>query len=167
VLHGNPGRRPLNASELLPVAPSSCDPPGHLTEQKEAWRYAIDPAPPGLLRSLDLTLLEIWVVHLDLHRRAAAALFTANARLVNEHAGAAPMPNRHIAVMRNAAMILSRLASELGLSPCSRSRVVAVGGRVSVVPTEERDKPALSLEQYLANAPPVQLFRDRKTSRRQ
>jgi P27 family predicted phage terminase small subunit len=150
------------------VAPSSYAPPGHLTEdQKEAWRYAIDHAPPGLLRSLDLALLEVWVVHLDLHRKAAAELFASKSKLVNERDGAAPMPNRHIAVMRNAAMVLSRLACELGFSPSSRSRVVTPGGERSVVSADQLDKPATSLEQFLANAPAVQLFRDRRTSRRQ
>ena len=89
VLHGNPGRRPLNASEPVPAAPLSCEPPDHLTvDQKEAWRYAFNHAPPGLLRSLDLALLELWAVHLDLHRKAAAALFASEAGLVDERAGA-------------------------------------------------------------------------------
>jgi phage terminase small subunit len=115
-------------------------PPGHLTEdQKEAWRYAIDHAPLGLLRSLGLALLDVWVVHLDLHRKAAAELFAPKSKLVNERDGAAPMPNRHIGVMRNAAMVLSRLACEVGFPPSSRSRVVTPAGERSMVPADQLD----------------------------
>jgi phage terminase small subunit len=135
-------------------------------DQKEAWRYAINHSPPGLLRSLDLSLLELWVVHLDLHRKAAAELFASESRLV-ERSGAAPMPNRNIGVMRNAALVLCRLAGEMGFSPASRSRVAATGGEVSVIPTDEKDKPPMSLELFLAKRPAVPSFPQRRPSRRQ
>ena len=162
-LHGNPSKRRLNAREPVPATPASCDPPEHLTEdQKKIWRDAIDNAPPGLLRSLDLAVLELWTVHFSLHRRAAAEVF-ASAKLVT----ASSMPNRHIGILRNSAAILSRLAGELGFSPASRTRVVAEDrADVSVATSGKKDKPPMTLEQYIASAPPRPSFQYRKASRR-
>jgi phage terminase small subunit len=108
----------------------------------------------------------LWVTHLDLHRKAAAELFASEARLVNEREGAAPMPNRHIGVMRNAALVLCRLAGEMGFSPASRSRVTGAGREISAISTDEKDEPRMSIEQYLANAPAVSPFPDGRGSRR-
>jgi P27 family predicted phage terminase small subunit len=166
VLHGNPSGRPLNAKEPKPVVPSSYDPPEHLTRgQRKIWREAIASAPLGLLRSLDLAVLELWCVHLELHRKAAAELF-ASETLVHER-GAASMPDRRIGIMRNSAAVLARLSSELGFSPTSRSRVVAEDrADVSVATSGKKNKPPMTLEQYIASAPPRPSFQYRKASRR-
>jgi P27 family predicted phage terminase small subunit len=159
-LHGNPGRRRLNAREPVPAAPKSYDPPDHLTEdQKTIWRNAIANAPVGLLRCLDLAVLELWVTHMALHRRAAAEVFAA-AKLVTARKGAAPMPNRHLGIMKNSAAILARLAGELGFSPASRSRVEAAPGAEALPAPAggKKAKPAMTLQEYLDSAPPRPRF---------
>ena len=51
------------------------EPPEYMTEgAKSAWRYALECAPPQLLRRLDMSVLEIWACAADLYRQAQAGI---------------------------------------------------------------------------------------------
>jgi hypothetical protein len=72
-LHGVEPRR-INHHEPIPehgLPPS----PTHFTqEQAELWNYAVQSAPPGMLKSPDVGLLEAWCVAYSIHRAATAEL---------------------------------------------------------------------------------------------
>jgi phage terminase small subunit len=47
------------------------EPPDYMPEGgKAAWRYALECAPPHLLKKLDMSVLEIWACAADLYRKA-------------------------------------------------------------------------------------------------
>jgi len=160
VLHGNPGGRKLNIDEPVPREPLADAPETLTEEQAESWRYVMRHAPPGLLRSLDRTLLTLWVQHEERHARAAAQVAEMG-DMVKFPGIPMPMPNPYLRVMNQQALILIKLASEMGFTPASRARVASasaeghpVSSPASVPLARSKNKP-LPLDQYLASAPPV------------
>lgn len=121
LLEGNPGRRPLNHAEPVPVGDLS-EPPEWLNDsQKEGWAYAIASAPPGLLKRIDRTLLTIWVVAEDLHREASEAVTIGGAIITTRNGEVAQNP--YMTVMNRQVPVMLKAASELGFTPASRSRI--------------------------------------------
>jgi len=119
---GNPGKRRLNENEPHPEGELS-DPPEWLTpEQKEGWRYAIEHAPPGLLKRLDRSALTVWVVAEDLHRQATQAVARFGLITRSPKQGE-PMQNPYLPIINKQAQIMMKAAAELGFTPSSRSRV--------------------------------------------
>jgi P27 family predicted phage terminase small subunit len=122
-LHGVETRR-INNDEPIPRSGvSPC--PSHFTpEQAELWNFALANAPPGMLKSLDIGLLEAWCVAYSIHRAATAELTRQGTITVvgvknPDRRVAAP----HIGIINRTAALLSRLSSELGFTPVSRSRI--------------------------------------------
>ena len=123
ILHGVEGRR-INRRE--PIPRSGLPPcPQHFTpEQAELWDFAVANAPPGMLKSLDMAVLEAWCVAYSIHRAATAELSREGVITVPgikdpDRRVAAPQ----IGIINRTAALLSRLSSELGFSPSARSRV--------------------------------------------
>src|SRR5262245_20159876 len=116
------GKGKVNRREPQPVGDLR-EPPAHFdAEMRDAWSYAIEHAPPGLLKRLDSSVLETWVTAHVLYRRALAA--------INQHGMTATTPSgyevqsAHVAILNKQAMILLKTIDHLGFSPASRSRVV-------------------------------------------
>jgi P27 family predicted phage terminase small subunit len=154
-LHGRPGHHRMNRAE--PVPPGALDePPAWLTvEQAAGWRYALDNAPPGLLRRLDRGVLTIWVVAEDMHRRAAQLLERHNGESLMMSQGEQLYPSSYLSIMSKQAMLMLKAVSELGFSPSARVRVYAQPtGALSVRSATGTHGPVVSLAEYIANAPP-------------
>ena len=99
------------------------DAPDHLTaEQKEIWNDAIQNAPSGLLKPLDWSVFEVWVVASHTHRVAAEKVQTMG-QIVKSPSGY-PIVNPFLSSMNKQAAIMIKAASELGFSPTARSRIV-------------------------------------------
>jgi P27 family predicted phage terminase small subunit len=154
-LHGNPGHR-KKQSEPVPTGALADDaPPAWLSaEQREAWKYALDHAPPALLRRIDRGVLTGWVVVEDLLRRASEAVNQGGLMArVSDVTLAVPAPAVGIVLKATAAM--ARLASELGFSPAARARVYA-GSQPRPEPPvvraggKRRDNDPIPLAEYLA-----------------
>lgn len=126
VISGNPGKRPLNDAEPMPAgelveAPAwfhDAAKPEYLIE----WRKALAAAPPGLLRSLDESMLVTWVVAKVLHAEAAQKVMQYGA-LIKTPVTGAPMQSPYISIMNRQAAVMHRASAEMGFSPSSRSRV--------------------------------------------
>jgi P27 family predicted phage terminase small subunit len=124
LITGNPGKRPLNDAEPIPVGELT-DPPAWMTDsQKEGWRYAIDHAPKGLLKKLDRSVLAVWVVAEDLHRQASEfigkkGLAGLLARTSNDTLIQGPM----VGILNKQAQVMLKAAEQLGFTPASRSRI--------------------------------------------
>ena len=146
-LHGttNATRHKNRARE--PEAPGDplAEPPDWLTDgQKDAWHYAIEHAPRGLLKPIDRTVLLIWVEAEDRHRRAAMAQAALDARapglqLVMPRSrgagrGTELVESPYVRIIARAAETLLRATAELGFSPAARPRLA--GG------ASEPEKPA-------------------------
>lgn len=122
VVAGNPGKRPINDAEPIP-AEELVDAPGWMNaEQQEVWRQAIRQAPPGLLRSLDESVLAIWVVAAVMHRDAAQRVARVGT-MVRAPGSGYPMQNPYLAVVNKQAQIMLKAAAEMGFTPSARSRV--------------------------------------------
>lgn len=137
VVAGNPGRRPLNEDEPIPVG-DLADAPEWMTEtQKVGWRYAIEHAPLGLLKRLDRSVLVVWVVAEDLHRDAAEKVARFGSVIKMPGTGI-PVASPYVGVLNKQAALMMKAASEMGFTPVARSRVKTENsGRRSDNPFEE------------------------------
>lgn len=119
---GNPGRRPLNKREPKPVG-NLVEVPDWLTQsQIKIWERAIQSAPAGLLKSLDESILLVWVIAKDLHREASMHIAQFGMMTETPNTGE-PIQNPYLAVVNKQAQIMMKAAAEMGFTPSSRSRV--------------------------------------------
>jgi P27 family predicted phage terminase small subunit len=122
LISGNPGKRPLNDAEPIPLGDLS-EPPDWLTEsQKAGWNYAIEHAPACLLKKLDRSALVVWVVAEDLHRQASENVAKYGILTEAPNTGY-PMQSPYLPVVNKQAQIMLKVAEQLGFTPASRSRI--------------------------------------------
>jgi P27 family predicted phage terminase small subunit len=99
------------------------EPPEYMSEgAKAAWRYALESAPPGLLKKLDMSILEVWAQAADLYRKAQAGLAKTGLLVKAPNTGV-PMQSPYLAIANKQAQIMAKAATEMGFTPASRSRV--------------------------------------------
>lgn len=122
LLTGKRGKLPINKKEPKPKG-DLFTPPEHLNDgQKKEWTYIIANAPKGMLKRLDRSALESYVVAVDLHRQAVIAV-NKSGLIVASPKKKEPMQNPYLAILNKQALIIQRAIGELGFSPSSRSRV--------------------------------------------
>lgn len=98
-------------------------PPHWLNErQKEIWRYALQQAPPGLLKLLDASIFTTWVVASDMHAEAVQKVNKLG-QMVKSPVSKTPMQNPYVGIMNKQATLMMKAASEMGFTPSSRTRV--------------------------------------------
>ena len=111
------------------------EPPDYMPEgAKAAWRYALECAPPALIRKLDMSVLEIWACAADLYRQAQAGIGKTGLLVKAPHSGV-PMQSPYLAIANKQAQIMTKAAIEMGFTPASRSRISIPNER----PGEELD----------------------------
>lgn len=97
--------------------------PEHFSsDQKAIWDYAVSHAPSGVLRNIDLSILEIWVTAYVLYREALQRLGTSG-QVITTKTGY-PITNPFMVNMNKQAGIMIKTAAEMGFTPSSRSRIV-------------------------------------------
>ena len=112
----------MNKNEPMPTG-DLVDPPEWMSEsQKAGWNYAIANAPRGLLKKLDRSVLTVWVVAEDLHRRASEQVDKFGILTKAPHTGQ-PMQSPFLPVVNKQAQIMLKAAELLGFTPASRTRV--------------------------------------------
>ena len=122
---GNPGHRPLNLDEPDPSG-DLVEPPAWFSDrQRVLWGQAIRDAPPGLLRLLDSSVLEIFVVAKSVHEKAA--LKVAQYGAVVKGPDGAHMRSPYVGILNQQSAVMLKCAAELGFTPSSRSRVKVRG----------------------------------------
>jgi len=101
------------------------EPPEYMSDTaKEAWRYAIENAPPGLLSSLDAAVLERWANCAGLYREALAKINRAGvAGMIIKTPSGILRRSPLMDVIRDLALEMKSYESEMGFTPASRSRV--------------------------------------------
>lgn len=172
-IRGNPGKRKMPDEPEVPGDLST--PPRHLNAvQKAAWTYAIENAPRGLLRKIDRTMLAAWVVAESLHYEATR--LQNMAPLVRQ---VGPLPrgwkegdpdNRPlqiiplIKIINQQALVMIRIASELGFSPTSRARIYAKPQDDDFPPEDvglDAPSDGPSLQSFLLRKPGVRVPKDK------
>lgn len=120
VLDGNAGHRPINKDEPIPDVDLR-DPPAELDARRAAiWRHAIKHAPPGMLKELDASVFYSWVSWMAVLETAGSQVAALGLYVKD---GDKRIRNPYLRDQREATTQLKALASELGFSPTSRSRV--------------------------------------------
>jgi P27 family predicted phage terminase small subunit len=131
-LEGNPGRRPLNEDE--PQIDSELPPcPEHLPDRAKAvWHeLGAELAACGVLTRLDATAFELLCSSYALYLESAEAVAKFGAVWIERGDGKIPKfaYSPHWAVMNRAWKQVQSMLAEFGMTPSSRSRVVAVKSR--------------------------------------
>jgi P27 family predicted phage terminase small subunit len=125
IVAGNPGHRPLNREEPEPEG-SLKDPPHWFTaRQRILWDQCIKNAPEGLLRLLDSSVLEVFVVAKSVHEEAA--LKVAEYGAVVKGPDGAHMRSPYVGILNQQSAVMLKCAAEMGFTPSSRSRVKVSG----------------------------------------
>lgn len=107
--------------------PELSDPPAWFTEsQASEWRYVIENAAKGQLRRIDRAVLTSYCVAVDLHREASERVASEGLVVASSIKGE-PVQNAYLPIINRQADLLIKAASEMGLTPTSRSRVAQSG----------------------------------------
>ena len=160
-LHGRPSKNRPPQHEPKPVGDLSGTGPDWMTEsQRACWSYAIENAPPGLLKLIDRGALAVWVVAEDLHRQASVSQ-SSTGLLVKTKDAEYPIQSPYLPIINRQGLIMLKAASDLGFTPVARPRIVAGnyspgpdtnGGRKADQAKRGGHAPA-QLDDYL-NSPP-------------
>jgi P27 family predicted phage terminase small subunit len=137
-LAGNPGHRPLNASEPQPRASRATTPRGLGAEGGRFWRkYAPALAALGVLTEVDEPALRMAAEHFELALRAAKELrqgvvipshdgtqeATIQTGLLMEDADGNLRKNPLLQVLRDQSAALRSYLTEFGMTPAARSKL--------------------------------------------
>lgn len=91
---------------------------------EEAWSYAVENAPPGLLSSLDASVLERWANCAGLYREALGKINRAGvAGMIIKTPSGILRRSPLMDVIRDLASEMKGYESEMGFTPASRSKV--------------------------------------------
>jgi P27 family predicted phage terminase small subunit len=113
------------ARKITPTPGPLIDAPDWLTvEQKDEWRYAIENAPRHVLKKIDKAVLAGFIVAQDTHRKASVAMAQTEL-LVKSPSQGLPLQNPYLPIVNRQMVLMTRVASELGFTPCSRARIDA------------------------------------------
>jgi P27 family predicted phage terminase small subunit len=118
--------------KITPTPGPLIEPPEWLTsEQKEEWRYAIENAPRNVLKKIDKAVLAGFIIAQDTHRKASVAMAQTEL-LVKSPTQGLPLQNPYLPIVNRQMVMMTRVASELGFTPCSRARIDAGGAHAPV-----------------------------------
>jgi P27 family predicted phage terminase small subunit len=128
VVTGNPGKRALNRDEPQPDGDLHDPPHWFSPRQRILWDVCIANAPAGLLKLIDSTVLETFVVAKSLHEAAALKIAKYGGVIKNPETGEA-LRSPYVGILNQEAAVMLKCAVELGFSPAARTRVRTDGGK--------------------------------------
>lgn len=115
MIDGNPGKRPINRTEPIPIGGAG-RPPAYLgREAKRYWRETVASMPSTLYTAADRGVLEAYCQQRAAMERLSRAMAKPDVTTDQLLAG-----NREL---RQVADLIRRLGSELGLTPTARARM--------------------------------------------
>lgn len=157
-LKGNPGKRPLNEDEPIFSAMDETAPESLDEEGAAEWNRIVDELrTSGVVTKMDETILWAYCQEFSIAKKAAKEL-KGNGLIIKAPSGY-PIKNPYLSIQHRSLYLLKSLASELGLSPSSRSRVVAIptkkGDKYEQLKNERAARKAKAIEK-LKEPPPSQ-----------
>jgi P27 family predicted phage terminase small subunit len=144
----------FNEREPKPVGDVSNAPDHFDDEQRAAWAYAVEHSPTGMLKMIDASILECWVVAHCLHRTAVKRFAAEGGEVLTLTPNGLLMQNPLLPIINRQAQMMMRAAAELGFAPTSRPKIGLSGGgelHGKYAPTKDEE----SLDEYLERAPDV------------
>jgi P27 family predicted phage terminase small subunit len=157
LLHGNPSHKKL-ADIHEPVTRGPLGPPPEFLDEgaREVWLDLQNVMPRGVIASCDLPTMCAYCISVALHRRAVVQLRETGGAVIRNHDGDL-VKNPWLFVQDRQAVLMLRLASELGLTPTARAamaaRLATAAGTDFAMPGERRRSPTSKLDEYLARKP--------------
>jgi P27 family predicted phage terminase small subunit len=155
LLHGNPSHKRLDDIEEPVTCGPLGDAPQWLDESaREVWSHLQNVMPLGLVASCDKAVMCSYCAAVALYQRAVVQLRKTGGAVVRNHDGDL-VKNPWLYVQDRQALLILRLASELGLTPTARASMAArlSTADVSFVFPGQAPRPRDELEAYLAAAP--------------
>ena len=129
LLEGNPGKRPLNPYEPKPSKKAPPCPKWLEPEAKKEWRRLAGKLERlGILTEADMGVFASYC--------QAYARWKAAEEIISSHGFVSKTPSGylqtipHVSVAKEYARIMNRCAEQLGLTPASRSKLIAGEGAV-------------------------------------
>lgn len=129
LLHGVPGHRALPENEPQGQGILWAPPVWFDTEQRNQWHYSLEKSPLGLLTETDREMLMLWVCACVEYARANIEV-RKHGQVIKTREGNV-IQNPYLGVMNRQALIMMRVASELGFSPAARA---SLGNRAPEFP---------------------------------
>src|SRR5262245_19274505 len=127
----------IQGSKRLPSQPEPqpqgdlVDAPDWLSDaQKESWSYAIENAPPGLLRRIDRSVLAAWCIAETTFREASKKV-EQHGMLIKSPDGVS-MQSPYLSIRNKQMLLMLKCGAELGFSPSSRSGIAAERSRGNI-----------------------------------
>ena len=126
-LEGNPGKRPLNAHEPRPERKAPACPKWLEPEAKKEWRRLAKKLEQlGVLTEADMSVFASYC--------QAYARWKEAEEFITQHGSIFKTPSGYVqqvpqvSIAQQNLKIMQSLAGEFGLSPATRSRIIAAGG---------------------------------------
>lgn len=123
-LEGNPGKRPLNSNEPKPDATAPKCPKWLEPEAKKEWkRLSIEMERIGILTKVDMAAFAAYC--------QAYARWQEAEKFITEHGTIVRTPSGYwqtvpqVSIAQTYMKIMEKLAEQFGLTPSSRSRIIA------------------------------------------
>lgn len=124
IVQGNPGKRKINKDSEDVFNDYLLCPEFLSDNQKVIWNDAINNAPKGLLKSVDLSVLCVWVVAFDIFQQANKEIEKTGLVITEKgHNGNYNKQSDYISIINKQAAIMIKASAEMGFTPSSRSRV--------------------------------------------
>lgn len=141
VIGGNAAKRPINHDEPKPQGNLKEAPPWLTASQAEGWDYAIEHAPPGLLKKLDRSILAVWVVAEDTYRQAVE-MVNRHGLLIKAPNTGVPVQSPYLSIQNKQASLMIKACAELGFTPSSRTGIQVDPGKSNAFSNNGRRFPA-------------------------
>jgi len=124
--NGNPSRRSIRPEPEFPKA-VGCPPPDYLDEEAVAEWHRLMPyfERAGVMTECDLTTFAAYCVHYSRWREAGLKLRECGA-IYTSSSGAVQVSPWDL-MQRQHGVLMHKFASEFGLTPATRSKIVALG----------------------------------------
>ena len=154
LLHGNPSHKKLDAIDE-PAARGPLGPPPEFLDEgaREVWLDLQNVMPLGVIASCDLPTMCAYCNSVAFHRRAVVQLRETGGAVIRNH-DSDLVKNPWLFVQDRQAVLILRLASELGLTPTARAsmaaRLATAAGTDFAMPGQRRRD---RLQEYLDAKP--------------
>ena len=128
LLHGNPGKRPVNKDEpVSELLPADYPPPDHIDGiARDCWVQMVALLSGSrVITELDLHSLELYCTSYKTYREAQDSI-AKTGPIVKSPKSGYPVQSPFFAIANKAHEQMVKLAAEFGLTPSSRSRVKTV-----------------------------------------
>ena len=124
LLSGNPGKRAINHAEPKPESKAPPQPPDMDPDEMQAWNYVTGELEKmGILASSDLGFITAYCSHWGTYTRAKRAFQEGGSQDVVTTITGSLKKSPYLQIMESALRNVERTASELGLTPTSRTRI--------------------------------------------